>query len=131
MNRALKFSRCIGLGVSLLVGGIAQAQQKEIPEALKPWEGWVTWGEQHPDCPTPYDNADKHICFWPSRLSLSANRNEGAWTAGVTVFEETWVPLPGSGEVWPLNVRANGELIPVLARDGSPFVQLLPLSGRI
>jgi hypothetical protein len=124
MNRALKFGRCIGLCVSLLVGGIAQAQQKEIPEALKPWEGWVTWGEQHPDCPTPYDNADKHICFWPSRLSLSANRNEGAWTAGVTVFEETWVPLPGSGAVWPLNVRANGELIPVLARDGSPFVQL-------
>ncbi|MCH8840067.1 MAG: hypothetical protein IH831_05205, partial [Planctomycetes bacterium] len=124
MNRAFKFVMCVFLGVAFLAGGVAQAQQKEIPEALKPWEAWGTWGDKHPDCPTPYNSADQHICFWPSRLTLSANQNEGGWAAGIRVFEETWVPLPGSGEIWPLNVRANGEVIPVLQRNASPFVRL-------
>lgn len=124
MCAAPKFIGCVFLCVAFLAGRVALAQQKEIPEALKSWEGWVVWGEKHPDCPTPYNTAEEHLCFWPSELSLSADQDGGAWNATVTVFEETWVPLPGGGEIWPLQVRDDDEELPVFERSGSPFVQL-------
>jgi len=124
MNTTLKSVACILLCAATPAGGPAPAQEKEIPEALEPWKDWVVWGAAHPDCPTPYNDAATHICFWPSRLSLSADQNGGAWDAAVTVFERTWVPLPGSGKIWPLEVRSDGEAIAVIDHNGRPFVEL-------
>ncbi len=104
----------------------ACAESKEIPDALKPWQDWVTWDVPHRTCPSPYDNAEKHICFWPSRLALTANGTAGSWSLEVTAFEPTWVPLPGSDEAWPLNVRADGDAAVVVGRDGTPSVHLEP-----
>ena len=124
MNVFGKLSGWVVLGVVLLQAGIVQGQQKEIPEALKPWQGWVTWDVKHQACPTPYNSAAEHICFWPSSLSLSADQKSGSWQITVTVFEQTWVPLPRSGNLWPSIVRVGDEVVPVVERQGIPAVQL-------
>jgi hypothetical protein len=126
-----KLWRWAALGTLLFATGWTQAQEiqkpdndKRVPQVLEPWQDWVTWDDRHRDCPTPYNSAKAHICFWPSRLTVSANANGGRWESVVTVFERTWVPLPGNDKVWPLDVRTSGEPIPVVARDGTPSVRL-------
>ena len=121
---------CVLLGGWPLVCGVAGAQPKEIPPVLKPWEDWVTWKDPHGDCPTPYNNAQEHLCFWPSRLSLSADGQAGSWKMALTLFEEAWVPLPGGELVWPHDVRAGSsdaaEVQPVVVveREGIPSARL-------
>jgi hypothetical protein len=114
----------LSLCAALLANGLAFAQPKEIPPELEPWKNWVLWGESHPDCPTPFNAADQHICFWPSRLTLTAGQQQGSWQIQVQAFEEAWVPLPGDGRNWPSNVRSNDEQVPVVQRDGVPSVRL-------
>jgi hypothetical protein len=98
--------------------------EKELPEALKPWLSWATWDDKHRDCPTPYSDANKHLCFWPSRLALQATPAGGKFELTVTVFHETWVPLPGDRSVWPVDVKANGGTMTVVEHEGAPSVKL-------
>ena len=100
------------------------AQNREVPDALKPWEGWVTWSDEHRRCPTLYHSADEHICIWPSRLALSADEEGGTWNVTVVAFAETWAALPGSADAWPIDVKDNQEPIAVVERNGSPAIQL-------
>ena len=102
----------------------AEAKGKSIPELLKTWESWVTWGDGHLNCPTPYQDANKHLCFWPSRLGLQVDRAGARFDLGVTVFHETWVPLPGGAAAWPVEVKANGAALPVVEHGGVPAVRL-------
>ncbi len=136
MNAASRFLTRGLLLLASLSGGLALAQpapseqppvtsgETEVPEALWPWQGWATWGATSADSPAPYNNAQTRLLFWPSRLTLSADQAGGQWNAVVTLFEETWVPLPGSGENWPQEVTAGGEPIPVLERSGKPYASL-------
>ncbi len=105
-------------------GADAFAQDKPIPEVLQPWEGWATWNDEHRLCPTPYSDPKKHLCFWPSRLGLQVDANGGKFDVVVTVFHEAWVPLPGSAELWPMDVRTNGAPIAVVEHEGKPAVRL-------
>jgi hypothetical protein len=114
----------LGMPVVLLCAGRAAVAQPEIPEPLRPWEAWATWDEKHRDCPTPYHTPETHICFWPTTLSMSADGGAGSWDLGVTVYDDTWVPLPGDPEMWPIEVRANEAEIVVVERDGRPSVRL-------
>jgi hypothetical protein len=98
---------------------------------LSAWETWATWNDVHRFCPTPYDSADKHICFWPSRLNLQVDRTVGKWDLGVTVFSETWIPLPGGKDVWPVDVKINGAAIPVVEHAEQPSVRLGPGTYRL
>ncbi len=115
--------RCLILS-GFLVAAIAEAQERLIPEVLVPWQDWATWGDRHRDCPTPYNTADEHICFWPSQLAVTAAPRQGGWTLAVSVFADTWVPLPGSDTLWPLNVLVDGEPATVVEREGRPAVRL-------
>ena len=104
----------------------AQTQRtaKEIPEPLRDWEGWATWDDAERHCPSPYQDPARHLCFWPSRLALAIESGLGRFDLGVSVFSETWIPLPGGGDVWPVDVKANGTLLPVVQHDGHPSVKL-------
>ena len=104
---------------------------KKIPDALVPWETWATWGDEHRLCPTPYSDAKKHLCFWPSRMGLQVERGGGKFDLAVTAFHETWVPLPGSRDAWPLEVKSNGLPVPVLDHGGSPAVRLAAGTFRL
>jgi len=99
-------------------------EAKAIPDPLKPWETWATWDAKDKECPTPYMDAKKPLPFWLSRLTLQADKASGHFEMGVTAFRETWLPLPGGKEVWPVEVRANGAPVPVLEHKGRPSIQL-------
>ncbi len=116
---------------TLLHAAPAAEPAKQIPEPLKVWQDWATWNDAHRDCPTPYSDAKKHLCFWPSALALKVERTGARLDLGVTVFHETWVPLPGGREAWPLQVTANGAPVAVVEHDGKPAVRLAAGAHRI
>ncbi|MFT5523835.1 MAG: hypothetical protein ACI9G1_002053 [Pirellulaceae bacterium] len=112
------------LAVLIIFPSVALAQPKELPPALKPWQRWVLWDQDHTNCPRPFNNREQHICFWPSQLTVQARADAAAWQIQVHAFAETWVPLPGDEQHWPFNVRVNNQLIPVVARNSVPSVKL-------
>ncbi len=106
-------------------------QPGDVPAPLKSWETWATWGRGHQHCPTPYQDGSKHVCFWPSRLGLQIDAQGGRFDFGVTTFNDSWIPLPGSSEVWPVEVKANGAPVAVVEHDGKPSVQVATGTFRI
>ncbi len=108
-----------------------QGTTKEIPEPLRGWEGWATWDDSDRACPAPYQDPAKRLCFWPSRLAIEIESDSGRFDLEVSVFRETWIPLPGGGDVWPVDVKANGALLPVVEHDGRPSVKLLAGAYRL
>ena len=108
-----------------------QGEAKEIPGPLRGWEAWATWEDRDRDCPTTYRNPAAPLCFWPSRLSLNVDETSGRFELGVTVFSKSWIPLPGNDSIWPLEVRANGAVLPVVMRNDRPSVQLSAGTFRI
>ncbi len=112
--------------VTFWLFGHAAAQQtsNEIPAPLQVWKEWAIWDDTEQLCPTPYQDPEKHLCFWPSRLTLDMGLDQGAFDLSVAVFGESWIPLPGGEGVWPVEVKANGGLLPVVEHDGRPSVKL-------
>ena len=102
----------------------AMAQPPVIPYSLKSWQNWATWDVRNLDSPSTFNSADQRITFWPSQFSMSVNADNGKWTLLVKVFSESWVPLPGGVDAWPLNVAANEHPIAVVQRDDRPALQL-------
>lgn len=109
----------------------APSPDLRIPEPLRAWEGWVLWGQDHRACPTPYNAADKHLCLWPSRLTLDVGAAGAHFDFSVSVFSESWIPLPGGGEYWPQNVKSGAAAVPVVEHDGRPAVKMQPGTHRI
>jgi len=111
--------------VSQTIGNLyAAGSGRQIPDQLKTWEDWATWGDQDRVAPTPYQDATKHLPVWPSVLNLRVDHAAGQFDLALTVFHDSWVALPGSREVWPLDVKANGAPVPVVEHDGKPSVHL-------
>tara|TARA_R110002049_G_scaffold305056_2_gene501049 strand:- start:15367 stop:19425 length:4059 start_codon:yes stop_codon:yes gene_type:complete len=118
--------RLIGFA-TLVLSGCAMTMPSrgdEIPEPLQPWKEWAVWDVEHRDCPTLYSSAAEPMCFWPSRLELSADAQSGQWKMDVRVFEESWVPLSGTKKVWPMNVKSGDQPMVVVLHDGKPSVKL-------
>jgi len=100
--------------------------KKPLPDPLKAWADWALWDEKDLDSPSPYHNPKQALRLWPSRLSLEVSGTGGRFDFEATVFNETWVPLPGDGELWPVEVTANGTAVPVVEHKGRPAVKLAP-----
>jgi hypothetical protein len=137
MSRKLPSSWLLSvlLGLAGLVSVQAQEARRieaqDIPEPLRGWQEWATWDDKHRACPTPYNDARKHLCFWPSQLAVEVTAEGGRFELAVEVFHETWVPLPGSADAWPLEVTANGAAIPAIEHAGKPSVRLPAGKHRI
>ncbi len=115
----------IGFGTAFCCSTLCgQETVREIPDPLKPWREWATWQDKNRDCPPVYNRANDRICFWPSRLSIEAQKSQCNWRINVTAFADTWMPLPGSTEIWPQKVRSNEGPLIVVERDGKPAVRL-------
>ena len=127
----LIFGCLIFIVVGCLDAALAQVGGRQIPEALKPWESWATWNDRQKDSPTPFNDPAKPLDFWPSVLSLKAEPTGGSFQLGLTVFSETWVPLPGGDSHWPQKVQVNGVSQPVIERQGVPVVRVAPGTSRI
>ncbi|MGA9578985.1 MAG: hypothetical protein WBV90_15340 [Terrimicrobiaceae bacterium] len=130
-----RFLRLAIASVLMVFWSLAQAAAeetaREIPEPLQAWKGWATWDDNYRLCPTPYQDPNKHLCFWPSRLTLDIVGDSGRFDLGVTVFGESWIPLPGGEGAWPIEVKANGASLPVVGHDGHPSVKLGPGDYRL
>ncbi len=55
------------LSVLVCVPGLAA----DIPDALKPWEGWVLHIREEKVCPPAFKNGSDHRCCWPAKLALN------------------------------------------------------------
>ncbi|MCX6866809.1 MAG: hypothetical protein NTV46_11460, partial [Verrucomicrobia bacterium] len=118
----------VGLLAPALTAAAPAETAREIPDSLKPWTGWALWDERDLDSPTPYHDPKQALRLWPSRLALKVDGAGGRFGFAVAVFSGTWVPLPGDGELWPINVTANGAVVPVVEHEGRPAVKLV--AGR-
>lgn len=98
--------------------------EHRLPESLKDWKEWATWDDEHQECPSPYNDSQKAFCSWSSTLALNVQTKSANFSFDVTTYHETWVVLPGGAESWPMNVHANGRVIPVLKNAERPSVKL-------
>jgi len=102
-----------------------------VPEALTDWTSWVLYGQDEKRCPFHYNDADTRICVWPSRLNVVIDTASGRFELEVLVNCDTWISIPGSRDVYPRNVKHNGNAVPVQMRNGVPSVRLPPGQSRI
>jgi hypothetical protein len=112
------------LGFFAAVERLVAQDPREIPEPLKPWTGWALWDEHDLDSPRPYHDAKQPLRLWPGRLDYEARGQSGSFTLSVTTFAETWVPLPGDAELWPMDVKHGETPLTVVEQGGRPVVKL-------
>ncbi len=134
MRRMIRLSLMV-----LLAWAVFPVQAAEsVPGPLREWQRWVLNGQEFRTCPflatrQPGD-ARSHVCAWPGALELNLDAEGGRFSQRWQVHTDTWVRLPGSLEHWPRDVRLNGAIAPVVAREGVPQLQLKPgtheVSGR-
>jgi hypothetical protein len=98
--------------------------KQELPDPLKSWTGWALWDAKDLESPSPYHDPKQALRLWPSRLALEADAAGGRFSFEVEVFNETWLPLPGDAELWPVAVTSNGAAVPVVEHKGRPSVKL-------
>ena len=107
----------------------APMSPKDVPAPLRPWTSWVLHGHEEAFCPTLAGRGDdegEKECAWPARLSLALDEKTGRFFQEWQVWKETWVPLPGDSEHWPLDVRDSKGHAVVVAADELPGVILKP-----
>ncbi|HSN72117.1 MAG TPA: hypothetical protein VLT59_11435, partial [Steroidobacteraceae bacterium] len=126
MKRALVGLACV------LVASIAQARAADpaIPPVLEPWQEWVLHDDAPLRCPARLgvrlDDGAATVCAWPGVLELDVAAAGARFRQRWQVYAEEWVPLAGSSDDWPVDVRVDGRPVAVLDRDGQPAVQLSP-----
>jgi len=99
--------------------------ESDVPEPLKPWIAWVMRGHERETCPS-IGEGSQNICQWPSALRLKLDAKSGEFSQSWRVMQEDWVFLPGDEQHWPQGVKANGQAVSVVAREGAPAVYLKP-----
>ena len=117
---------CIIVIVASSIATSVSGQERTIPDELKPWEQWATWDDVNRNSPALFNDPKKRISFWPSRLTLDVDSDQGTWNVSVRVFSDAWIPLPGNNTTWPQKVTSNGEPVPVVEHSGRPSVKLNP-----
>lgn len=113
-------------GMSCLAAPALAPDTESIPPELERWKPWVLHGREAKFCPITCNNGELFQCAWPSRLNLALDGKGGRFSQEWRVFAGDWVVLPGSANVWPLDVRVDGNAVPVPARNSLPVVHLTP-----
>ena len=86
-----------------------------LPTDVAEWEDWVR--QHHPEGAC-IDRKTSN-CLWLGTLKLFLQDDEGRFILQGSLDAPGWVPLPGSPELWPVNVRLNGRHVPILEKDGN------------
>ncbi len=123
--------------LSLVAAAAAAAPPSpaELPDALRPWSGWVLHGREAERCPLlTSGGSSQRTCVWPGALELTLVDDGGAFSQALEVHADALVPLPGDHKRWPLEVKVDGLPAPVVPRGGAPVVALKPgahvITGR-
>ena len=122
------FTRLFSLSAMCFMATAATAQDW-VPDELRGWEDWVLKDREYRDCPLRFDSRASERsdfqCVWADTLDLDADASGARFSQGWSVSADSqWVTLPGDARHWPDNVRANGQPVEVVARDGRPAVRL-------
>ncbi|HSG64417.1 MAG TPA: hypothetical protein VLD39_05430, partial [Gammaproteobacteria bacterium] len=101
--------------------------QADVPAVLEPWRDWVLHGEAYRACPVldgamPGERA-AHVCAWPGELALEVTSAGASFSQRWQVGDADWLPLPGNAELWPAEVRLDGQAVAVVERDGRPALR--------
>ena len=129
------FSTMVGLWLGLLSFSLSANTLllQEIPQPLRPWIPWVLHDFQDHTCPFRYNQSFQFkeigVCHWPSRLNLSINGTQAAFSQEWRVYSPGWIELPGGTKHWPQQVQVNDSEALVADREGIPSV-FAPL-GRL
>jgi len=121
-------SRIVWLFLSaVLFASATQAKPltpEQVPDPLKPWIAWVLQDSPEPPCPFIYNSYEQKRCSWPTQTQLDLTNEKGIFSMSWTVYQDSWVSLPGDKTHWPLNVTANNKAALVMDKDGSPSIKL-------
>ena len=129
--RSLGVAIAVAIAI-LLVGGSASAQlmpaEVDVPPELQPWIPWVLEGHDDARCLVI---SDRQQCYWPGELALDVRRSGASFRLQVVVDATSVVPLPGSDEYWPEQVRVGHQLALTTTSDRRPAIELGPGSHEI
>lgn len=128
---ALSMLVCAGAGSAHAQAGDGPIAERDVPEPLKPWVGWVLDGTEASRCPFFQGDASRRACAWPASLTLELDDRGGRFTQEWRIHAPTWAPLPGEPKRWPLDVRTDGASAAVVEREGRPAVRLEPGTARV
>lgn len=121
-------SRIVWLFLSaVLFASATQAKPltpEQVPEPLKPWIAWVLQDSPEPTCPFIYNSYEEKRCSWPSQTQLDLSSEKGVFSMSWTVYQDSWISLPGDKRYWPLNVTVDNKIALVMDQDGIPSVKL-------
>ena len=120
-----ELSRRLIVTFLLVAAGVfaGNAVAADIPDVLKPWQGWVLHGQEEEFCPG-VQGRDVKPCVWPGRLTLEIGQGGGTFELLVETFAPSWVGLPGDVRIWPQQVRSASGPLAVMEREGLPRVFL-------
>lgn len=119
LSMALALLLC---GVTLPRAAVAAPMQvEELPPELRGWVPWVMHGFEDRSCPVVQDEA---VCLWPGTLELELDASGGRFRLRATTDREVLVPLPGSTERWPQEVRVGRDVAVVLDVEGRPSLRV-------
>lgn len=129
MIRLCSLPTLYSVALLALLCGHAAAQpidRGDIPPELRDWVGWVLDGTD-PPCTTVGDDQDTR-CLWPAALVLDLKTGGAAFRFDVISESEDWVPLPGSADHWPLDVKVGAKAVVIEEGPGDsgdlPWVRL-------
>ena len=127
MSRNWGFVLVLLASLSFLWSAPTRAQRldpKQAPEPLRPWTSWVLAGKEDELCPGVQGAEDVVHCAWPTTLSLTLGEKGGHFEQRWHLDSRQWLPLPGDGVRWPLEVREAGKRLVVVDHDSVPSVEL-------
>jgi hypothetical protein len=121
-------SRIVWLFLSaVLFTSSAQAKPltpEQVPEPLKSWIAWALQDSPEPDCPFIYNSYEQKRCSWPTQTQLDLTGAKGVFSLSWTVYQDSWISLPGDKTHWPLNVTVNDKAALVMDKNGVPSIKL-------
>ncbi len=112
---------------AVLFASITQAKPltpEQVPEPLKPWIAWVLQDNPESPCPFIYNSYEQKRCSWPTQTQLDLTTGKGVFSMSWTVYQDSWISLPGDKTHWPLNVTVDNKTALVMDKDGVPSVKL-------
>jgi len=113
---------------AVLFASAAQAKPltpEQVPEPLKPWIAWVLQDQSpEPACPFIYNSYEQQRCSWPTQTQLDLTAGKGAFSMSWTVYQDSWIGLPGDKKHWPLNVTVDSKTALVMDKNGTPSLKL-------
>jgi hypothetical protein len=105
------------------------------PKVLQEWIPWVLYNQKDKTCTLRSDESARRYCSWPSRLNLELRETEAVFSQQWLIETESLVPLPGSLNLWPEQVKDGDTPLVVLDHNGTPSTRLKPglhtLSGKL